>query len=55
LTDFEDLPICFINDWNEVTPEFLDKEKQRILSRDWNMEKLKVSYWIEKIALTLKD
>jgi hypothetical protein len=55
LSDFEDLPICFINEWDEVSPEFLYNEKQRILSRDWNMQKLKVSYWIEKIVLTLKD
>jgi hypothetical protein len=55
LIDFEDLPICFINEWDEVTQEFLENEKQRILSRDWNMQKLKVSYWIEKIGLTLKD
>jgi hypothetical protein len=55
LTDFEDLPICFIDDWNEVTSEFLEKEKQRINSGNWNMQKLKVSYWIKKIALTIKD
>jgi hypothetical protein len=48
-SDFEDLPICFINNWNEVNFDFLNQEKQRITSRDWNMDKLKVSYWIEKI------
>jgi hypothetical protein len=48
-SDFEDLPICFINDWNEVNPDFLRQEKQRILSENWNMDKLRVSYWINKI------
>ena len=49
LKEFEDLPICFIDSWEEVTQEFLEKEKQRILSSEWNMEKLKVSYWIDTI------
>jgi hypothetical protein len=53
-SDFEDLPICFINEWNEVNIEFLKQEKQRITSTEWNMDKLKVSYWINKVALTLK-
>jgi len=49
LKDFEDLPICFINSWNEITLEFLEKEKERIFSKSWNLDKLKVSYWINKI------
>jgi hypothetical protein len=49
MQDFEDLPICFINDWLEITHEFLENEKHKILSGIWNMEKLKVSYWIDSI------
>ena len=49
LKDFEDLPICFINDWSEITVEFLENEKYKILSKNWNIEKLKVSYWIDAI------
>jgi len=55
LKDFEDLPICFINSWSEITPEFLEKEREKILSKSWNMQKLKVSYWIDKITLTIKS
>jgi NAD(P)-dependent dehydrogenase (short-subunit alcohol dehydrogenase family) len=40
--DFDDLPICFIDSWDEITKEFLEKEKTRILSTKWNLEKLKV-------------
>ena len=54
LKDFEDLPICFIDSWTEITPEFLVEQKQRILSKSWNIQKLKVSYWIDKITLTIK-
>lgn len=53
LQDFQDLPICFINDWNEITAEFLENEKQRIVSRQWTIEKLKVSYWITTIRRSL--
>jgi hypothetical protein len=49
MDDFSDLPICFINDWTEVTPEFLNTEKLRIENGNWNMDKLKMSYWISAI------
>jgi hypothetical protein len=47
--EFEDLPICFVNEWEEVTREWLESEKERILNKEWNMDKLKISYWIDKI------
>ena len=47
--DFIDLPICFIDDWNEINPSFLQKEKERIVSQTWNMDKLKIGYWIYRI------
>ena len=47
--DFEDLPICFVNDWKEVTREWLESEKKRMMNKEWNMDKLKISYWIDKI------
>jgi hypothetical protein len=48
-SEFEDLPICFINNWSEVTIEFLETEQKRIINTNWNLEKLKISYWITKI------
>jgi len=44
-----DLPILFVDDWNEVTEEFLLAEQKRIESSTWNMEKLRVGYWINLI------
>jgi hypothetical protein len=46
---YEDLPICFVDDWKEVTPDFLHKEFARIKSATWNMEKLNFSYWKDRI------
>jgi hypothetical protein len=48
-TEFEDLPICFVDNWEQINPEFLKKEKERIQNNSWNMESLKISYWINKI------
>jgi len=49
LDEFSDLPICWINDWNEVTEEFLEAEYKRITETSWNMDKLKMSYWVNII------
>ena len=49
---YTDLPICFVNDWTEVTPEFLNAEYDRIKAGTWNMEKLTFSYWRDKILNT---
>ena len=44
-----DLPILFVDDWSEVTEERLLEEQKRIESSAWNMEKLRVGYWINCI------
>jgi len=44
-----DLPICFVDDWEEVTEDFLNKEYERINNSVWNLDKLNFSYWKNKI------
>ena len=46
---YEDLPICFVDDYSEITEDFLKKELLRIRDIDWNLDKLKFSYWEQKI------
>ena len=46
---YADLPICFIDDWSEVTPDFLAAEGSRIGKLNWNMDKTKLSYWVQKV------
>jgi len=48
-TFYTDLPICFVNDWNEINEKFLLDEYKRIKSSVWNMDKLNFSYWKNKI------
>ena len=47
---YTDLPICFVDDWSEVTLDFLEKEYKKIKSRKWNLDKLKIGYWKNKIS-----
>jgi len=44
-TQLKDLPICIVDDWCGITRKFLLRKKDEILSKDWNYEKLKFSYW----------
>ena len=52
--EFYDLPICFVNNWEEVNKDFLEKEKHRILNTDYCLDKLKIDYWIDKIKKTIQ-
>ena len=51
---FTDLPICFVDDWEEITEDFLNKEYDRINSIKWNLEKLDFNYWKNKILSNVK-
>jgi hypothetical protein len=46
---YKELPICFVNDWIEITAEFLESEYIRIKSKEWKMEMLTFEYWKNKI------
>ena len=53
---FTDLPVVFVNDWNEVTEVFLRQKLEEMKYTQYNMEKLKFSYWknyIESFKETL--
>lgn len=47
---YTDLPICFVDDWNEITEQFLLNEYDRITNIEWNLDKLNFSYWKHKIT-----
>ncbi len=46
---YEDLPICLVDDWAQITEEFLSKEYERIKQNKWNIDKLDFEYWKNKI------
>jgi hypothetical protein len=49
-SDWMDLPILWIDNWNQVSEEYLIEQEKVIQSKEWTMEKLKVGYWITKIS-----
>ena len=51
---FDDLPILFINDWSEINEDMLNKKFEEYKNRDWNLEKLKISYWENFILKNIK-
>lgn len=46
---FTDLPILPVSRWDEITPEFLDREEARIRSEPRTLDKLLLSYWRDRI------
>jgi hypothetical protein len=50
---FTNLPICFVDEWEEITESFLNSEYDRISKMDWNREMLTFEYWKNKIINTL--
>lgn len=55
MREFEDLPVCWVNDWAEVTEPFLVAEFERIKAATWNMEKLTMRYWKKRITDKLAE
>jgi len=46
---YTDLPICFIDEWEDLTEEFLLSEYERITSGIYDLDKLTFDYWKNKI------
>lgn len=45
-----DLPILFVNSWEEVTEDRLQREEVRFRETSWNLEKLTIDYWVKRIC-----
>ena len=46
---FDDLPVLLVDRWEEVTEKLLTETIEAFALKDFNMEKLKLKYWIDKI------
>lgn len=55
MEDFYDLPIIFVDDWENITEDFLNEKYEEIISKEYPLYKLKVSYWFEKITNILEQ
>lgn len=52
---FEDLPVVFVDNWTDVTEDFLIKQLDIIKNTQYNYEKLKYSFWKQLIEKTIKE
>jgi mannosyltransferase OCH1-like enzyme len=50
---YEDMPMVIIDNWEQVTKEFLDSEYERIMNTLCNLEKMWMPYWEKKIRQTV--
>ena len=46
---YEDLPILIVQDWKEVTEEFLNQKYEEFRRTPFNMEKTTLEYWTKWI------
>ncbi|MBA2306882.1 hypothetical protein H0W26_01975 [Candidatus Dependentiae bacterium] len=51
---YENLPILVIDEWNEVTEEFLEQKYKEISSRHYSIEPLYIEYW-RTLITTVKE
>jgi len=48
--NYTDLPILLVNDWSEVTEEFLNEKWIEMQGKTWNLDKLNFNYWKKLIT-----
>jgi len=52
---FEDLPVLIVEDWEDITEEFLMKKYEEMNSKEYNIGKLYTDYWLEKIGVVQEE
>jgi len=55
MDEFKDLPILFINKWEEISYDFLNKKYEEMISKDYDLSKLKISYWKNRVKELLSE
>lgn len=51
---FDGLPVLMVEKWEDITLELLEKTQRDYASKEWNLEKLSLSYWTTKWQWYLK-
>ena len=50
MNEFSELPILFVNDWSELSYNVLKAFYERVENKFFNLDKMKISYWKERIS-----
>lgn len=51
---YEGLPVLVIQDWDEITEEFLERKYEEFSSKQFSLEKLELPYWLHLIVMENK-
>ncbi len=46
---YRDLPVVIVQEWTDVTEEFLHQKYEELGQKTYNLDKLKMSYWKDLI------
>ena len=49
MKEFSDLPIIMVDNWDQVHEEFLRTEYERIINTQYNLSKMRMSWWADRI------
>ena len=49
MNPFNDLPILFVDNYDDITTEYLNEKYEEFKQMEFNLDKLDVSYWHKKI------
>ena len=49
MEDFFDLPILFVDNWENLTEDFLNEKYNEIMQKDFPLEKIKIDFWLQYI------
>ena len=52
---YDDLPVLIVDDWNIITEELLNAKYEEFKHRTFNLEKLYIPYWINKIETVKRE
>ena len=55
LRHFEDLPVIYVKDWNNLTKEWCDGALEELKNRKTSTDRMRMSYWDNHIKQSVKD
>ena len=50
MDDFKDLPILFVDDWSEITEEYLHHVYEKMMQTEYSMSKITLPFWLNNIT-----
>jgi len=55
MNEFRDLPILFVESWEDLTERFLDERYEEMVSRRYDLGRMRMSYWAARVAEAVRE